>query len=469
MFMAKYLILILAVLAPGWLVGQTAERLLSLEEALAMAREQNLSLAIANEGIATAKAEAKELNALWYPTLAIEGEYSHSTTEIAAVTTIGEIGGELLGNLAPMVENNPIAGALLDGISDVQLRLPIVPRNTAEVGMELVWVLFSGGRRVAALRISDRLLEVAYERYSATENGVIAAVAGAYWGLALAQQLAEVRRTALALHGEHLRQARRLEEEGMINRAERLIAEVAYDECATLLASAESEVRIAAEGIAMLLNVDSTAIVPTTPLAIPRAIPCKEELVAHISTAPAINALRSGEDIAALTLKAERSRYMPTIALMAHQQLWSSGLDKNIFPRTVVGVGLSWTLFDGLAREGAIARSKSALRTAQTAFEKGQRELHTAIDKYYAILTTTLEEYRTQQTTIALAEELHRAQVRAFNEGMATSSDVVAATQQLAEVRLAQLATLYTIDTSLATLLMLVGKANSLTTYFTAP
>ena len=188
--------------------------------------------------------------------------------------------------------------------------------------------------------------------------------------------------------------------------------------------------------------------------------------MALIPTTPAINALRSGRDIASLTLNAERSRYLPTIALIGHQQLWSSGLDKNIFPRTIIGVGLEWTLFDGLAREGAIARSKSVLRSLQTTLQQSDLELHTAIDKYYSVLTTSLEEYRAQQTTLALAEELHRAQLRAFAEGMATSADVVAATQQLDEVRLAQLATLYTIDSSLATLLMLVGKADSLTTHF---
>jgi outer membrane protein TolC len=131
-----------------------------------------------------------------------------------------------------------------------------------------------------------------------------------------------------------------------------------------------------------------------------------------------------------------------------------------------VGVGLEWTLFDGLSREGAIARSKSALRSAQTTLQKADNDLHTAVERYYATLTTSLEEYQAQQTTLALAEELHRAQLRAFAEGMATSLDVVDATQRLYEVRLAQLATLYTIDTSLATLLMLVGKADELTTFF---
>ncbi len=465
--MSKYLILVLISCAPLYILGQTTEKSFTLDEALAMARERNLSLVIAREGITTAKAEIKELNSLWYPRLAVTGEYSHSLTEIAAVTSVGTIAGELLENIAPALSSNPIIEGLLDGIGASHIRLPIVPRNTAEVGAELAWVVFSGGRRFTATRIADRILSIANEQYNATENGIAAAVAEAYWGLALARQLTGVRRSALALHSEHLRQARKLEEEGMINRTERLVAEVACKQSNTLLASAESEQKVATKALATLLVADSLTIIPTTPLSVPQTIPTKEEFMTLVSTAPTMNILRSGEKIASLTLRAERSRYLPTISLLGHQNLWSSGLDKNIFPRTIVGVGLSWTLFDGLSREGAIARSKSSLRTAQTSQQKTLQELYTSIDKCYAVLTTSLDEYKAQQTTLALAEELHRTQVRAFAEGMATSSDVVDATLRLSEVQLAQLETLYTIDTTLATLLMLVGRADSLTTYFT--
>lgn len=253
----------------------------------------------------------------------------------------------------------------------------------------------------------------------------------------------------------------------MINRAERLVAEVAYDECAVLLASAESEQQVATTMLATLLATDSLTIIPTTPLCLPHSVPTKEELMSLAEASPTMNALRRGEEIASLTLRAERSSYMPSIALIAHQQLWSSGLDKNIFPRTILGIGLEWKLFDGLAREGAIARSASSVRTAESLYQKSSMELRSAIDRCYAMLSSALNEYHAQQTTLRLAEELHRVRLRAFSEGMATSSEVVDAHQRLCEVKLAQLATLYAIDTSLVTLLMLVGKADTITTYFT--
>ena len=458
--MSKYLIWLIAMCAPLSVFGQRVEVPLSLDDALTIARSKNLTLKLAHEEVVRAEAESRELNALWYPTLMVTGEYSHTTTEIAATTTLGEMGSELLGNLEPIIEANPVIGELINNIGKSELRLPIVPRNSAEVGAELIWVVFSGGRRVAASRISKALLSVANDRYSITQDVVVATVTEAYWGLALARELTRVRRSTLEQHGEHLRQARRLEEEGMINRAERLIAEVAYDQSTALLASAEGKERVAEKLLSSLLAADSLAIVPTTPLSTPHTIPSWEELISLIPTTPTISALKRGSEIASLALNAERSRYLPTISLICHQQLWSWGLDKNIFPRTIVGVGLEWTLFDGLARESAIARSKSTLQKTNT-------DLHTAVARYYAMLTTSLEEYRAQQTTLVLAEELLRAQQRAFAEGMATSSEVVDATQRLAEVRLAQLATLYAIDTSLATLLMLVGKADELTTFFT--
>ena len=167
----------MAIFTPHSLFSQGVEIHLSLEEALSIARSHNLTLALAHEEVIRAEARSRELNALWYPTLTLTGEYTHSLTEIAAVTTIGEIGSDLLGNLAPVISENPVIEALVNDIGKSQLRLPIVPRNSAEVGAELIWVVFSGGRRVAASRIAKGLLSVANEQYSATQDGVVVAVA----------------------------------------------------------------------------------------------------------------------------------------------------------------------------------------------------------------------------------------------------------------------------------------------------
>lgn len=464
--MTRRLLPLFVLLAPMLSVGQNCPIPLSLGETIWLAGQENLSLAIAREEVESARAEGQQLNSLWYPAVTISGEYSHSLTEIAAASTLGEIGNELLGNVGSLVGDIPALGELVEEIADTQIRLPLVPRNTAEVGAELSWVVFSGGRRVAATRIARQMESLAGERLTATENAVIAEVVATYFGVELALRAVEVRGNSAALFGEHLRQAQRLEMEGMINRAERLTAEVAHKQSLTLLSSSEGDLRVAQRALATLLGADSLAITPTTPLSLPPMLPSREELLAEVENTPSLIALTNVQDIATQRLTMERSRYFPAIALLGHQQIWSSGLDKNLFPRTFVGVGMTWTLFDGLSREGAIAESKSTIRTIQATQEKTLRDLQTAVDKYYSIITTLLHEHSAQQTTLTLAEELLRMRQRAFAEGMATSMEVVDAVQMLSEAHLSLLATLYTIDTSLASLLAITGSAQTILDYF---
>lgn len=446
----------------AWGQGATA---LTLDEALQMAYGNNLSLAIAYEGVVAAKAESRELRSLWYPSVVVMGEYTHTLTEIAAVTSVGEIGGELLGNLAPIIASNPQLAALADDITRTQLRLPLVPRNTASVGAEVAWTVFSGGRRMMASKIAREVSTIASEQYGSTRQSVVAEVVAAYMGVELAQRVLAVREGALSQHSEHLRQARRLEQEGMINRAERLVAEVAYKQSATLLTTAQNDLLFAQRALSVLIGGEGEQFIPTTPLSAPATIPSKEELIAAIDSTPTLSALRSQAQIAACALNAEWSRYLPSVALIGHQQLWSKGLNKNLFPRTIVGVGLSWTLFDGLSREGAISRSKASLHTAEIAIDKTRTDLQTAIERYHDIATSSLVELEAQEATISLAEEMVRVRQKAFAEGIATSAEVVDATQLLSEARVARLATLYTSCTSLSTLLMLAGRADEITQF----
>ncbi len=463
--MKRQILLFLVFGLPFIACGQNSPLQLSLEEALQMAYSNNHSILIAREGVVAAKAESRELRSLWYPSMVITGEYTHTLTDIAAVTSVGEIGSELLGNLTPIITNNPQLAELADGIANSQLRLPLVPRNTASVGAELMWTVFSGGRRIMASKIAKEVSNIAGEQYGATKQNVVREVLTAYMGVELAQRLVDVRKSALLQHSEHLRQARRLEDEGMINRAERLVAEVAYKQSATLLTTAQNDLSIAQRALSVLIGCEGEQFIPTTPLSIPTTIPSKEELLATIDSTPSLSMLRSQEQIANSVLNAEWSRYLPSVAVIGHQQLWSKGLDKNLFPRTIVGVGLSWTLFDGLSREGAISRSKASLHIAEITINKTRSDLQTAIERYYDIVTSSIVELEAQQTTISLAEEIVRVRRKAFAEGMATSSEVVDATQMLSEARVAHLATLYTTNTSLAMLLMLSGRAEEIS-YF---
>lgn len=447
------------------LSAQPTTSSLSLSEAFRRAEEQNLSISIAREGVTTARAEGRQMKALWFPTISLAGEYSHSLSEVAAVTTLGEIGGELLGNLEPLIATNPPLQNIVEGVAQSTIRLPLIPRNTAELGVEVQWVVFSGGRRIQASKISDAVVALASQRLSASQEAVRCAVVEAYFAQWLSEQVVRLRTQEVESLSEHLRQAHSLEREGMIVPSERLSAEVAWEQSKARLAKAQSDLKVAHRALSTLLGCDSLLQSPSTPLFLPTSPPTKEFLLAQIANSPTLQTTRLQGDVASLSLSAERGRYFPSVVLVGHQQLLSVGLNKNLFPRTIMGVGLSWTLFDGLSREGGIARARSLVRTTSTALQKVTDDMHLAVEKFYSTMTSAMDEYRVVTHTASLARELLRSRQRAFAEGMTTSSEVVDARLLLTEVEIGGLATLYTLDVALATLLMLTGTTEDYLTY----
>lgn len=80
-------------------------------------------------------------------------------------------------------------------------------------------------------------------------------------------------------------------------------------------------------------------------------------------------------------LRIDQSDYLPDIAVFGKQTLYAHGIQSNLVPRTIVGVGFTWNLFDGLAREKRIRQSKIAQQTLALGQEKAKEDLSVGIDK----------------------------------------------------------------------------------------
>ncbi|MBO7300794.1 MAG: TolC family protein [Tidjanibacter sp.] len=438
---------------------------LTLQSALTIARSDNTSLAIARKESSIAQAEGRELNAMWYPSVTIAGEYTHTLSGIAAVTSLGTLAGDVLNTLEPLIASNPPLLGIVEGIADTPIRLPLVPRNTASVGVEIGWMIFSGGRRIQASKIARAMTTLATQKLSATESAIDLSVVESYFGAQLAEEVVALRKKSLESLTEHLRQARSLEREGLLIPAERLTAEVAVEQAKALLATAHSNALVAHNALLTLLNTNFPSIDLSTPLFMPSSLPTKEALYTLIEQSPTIGMFRQQTAIATHSLTIEKGRYLPSVALLGHQQLWSVGLNKNLFPRTAVGVGLSWTLFDGLAREGAVARSRSQLAASEFAEQKAVDDIRLAIDKFHSTMIDSRAEYEAECTTERLAEELVRSRRKAFGEGLATSSEVVDAEVLLCGARVAKMVALYELDIALCSLLAIVGCTDNYLDY----
>ena len=216
---------------------------------------------------------------------------------------------------------------------------------------------------------------------------------------------------------------------------------------------------MAHQALCSLLNLPKEEdIQPVSPLFVTSEMPDSLYFKSLLpSTNYTLNRLSLEESIADNNLRISRSAYLPTIALLGKQTLYAHNLPRNLVPRTMIGIGFTWNLFDGLNREASIRISRLVKETVALEREKAENALDVMVQEIYTQMQKAQDEVSTLRTTIAMSEELLRIRRKSFEEGMATSTEVVDAEVMLAKVRIAMWLAYYQFDVSLASLCSVCG------------
>ena len=204
--------------------------------------------------------------------------------------------------------------------------------------VKAVWPIFTGGKILAANRAAEAGVRSAEAGLEETRQVLLADLVKYYFGVRLAEQALAVRKQALDVMTRHLDQARRLEEEGMIAKTERLHAEVACAEAGREFKSASRDLAIAQTGLGNLLNLSEPAY-PSSPLFILPAMDPVESFVEEAGEDhPGLKKLHAIGDQAHQQVRAKEAKYFPEIFLFGQRELNTRDLTV-LEPKWAVGVG----------------------------------------------------------------------------------------------------------------------------------
>jgi len=445
---------------PLALMAQTDRRALSLQEATALMETNNHTLQMADKAIEMARGERQKLNAFWFPAINASGMYAHLSNQVEVrqpLDTYTEPPKEFVQSILP---DNRLITSLLDQIGSYTLSMPLLKRNLTTIDATLSWPIFTGGKRIYASRIGRRMIDLAQVGKKETHATLQTELTETYFALRLAEKVVDVRKQtyqSLQLHYEH---ALKLEANGMLTKAERLFAEVNRQEAKREWESARKEHEVAHRALCSLLELEdnNVMITPVTPLFISNGLPDSLFFQSLIpSSNYMVSKLRLEESIADNQLRISRSAYLPNIALLGKQTLYAKNLPSNLMPRTMVGIGFTWNLFDGLNREADVRIARLTKQSLTLGREEATNKLSVMVDQLYKELQQAEEEVNTLQTTIAMSRELLRIRRKSFEEGMSTSTEVVDAEVMLSKVQIALLLAYYQFDVSLASLCSVCG------------
>lgn len=442
---------------------------LSYNDAFKLMQNKNRMIQIADKEIKNAHIEHNKIRATWLPSLQGSGNYIHLSEPIEVRQSLSNITKPIEGFIHEILPEEQIITNLLSHIGSYTLAFPLTPRNLTSIDLTAEWVLFTGGKRIYASKIGESLIKIAQENKNQVEATQSTLLVESYFGLQLAQEIVRVKQETLNNLTRHYNNAIKLEANGMINKAERLLAQVNKEEAQRELKAAEMDADILQKALQNMLGLEESSlkIVPTTPLFVNEQIPTKEYFIHSMRINNyTLSQIELQSNIVQQQIHMEQSAYLPNIAIFGKQTLYSRGIQSNLLPRTIVGIGFSWNLFDGTMREQRIRQTQLTQQTLALEKAKVHEDLELGIDKFYDQLEKAKNNIHTLNTNIKLNEELVRIRTQSFIEGMATSNDVIDAENLLATIRIARLAAYYEYDIALINLLSLCSSIDMFEKYF---
>lgn len=458
--MQQKLQILAVLLVPLVLQAQTEKYALTLQEASEHMMDNNPTTRMANKTINIAHGERQKLNAFWYPMLNTSGMVVHLSNRVEVKQPLDTYTNPAKEFVQSIIPNDKLITSILDQVGSYTLSVPILQRNLTTLDANLTWLIFTGGKRLYASEIGKRMVDIAEVGKEETHALLQTELVQTYFALQLEERVQEVRKNTFQSLQQHYNHALKLEANGLITKAERIFAEVNLQEAKREWETSKKEYEVAHQALCSLLNMEENdvEIHPVSPLFISENLPDELYFKRLIpATNYTINKLRLEESIAESQLKISKSAYLPTIALFGKQTLYAHHLPRNLMPRTLIGIGFTWNLFDGLNRESDVRVSRLAKESIALEKEKAENALDVLVQELYSKIQEAKDETKTLQTTLTMSEELLRIRQKSFEEGMSTSTEVVDAEVMLSKVQIAMLLATYQFDVSLASLCSVCG------------
>ena len=460
-------LLIILFFIPFCSYGQSDMINLSLKESSKILKDKNYLLKITDKSLGIAKTERTKLNSFWYPQINASGTFMHLSNDIEVRQSLKVLTDPAQEFIKTILPDDKIINGLLEQIGSNTLIFPLMKSNLTSVDANVIWPLFTGGKRIYATKLGKQMVDWAEVNRDETAAAIQSGLIEAYFGVRVAQKVVEVRDETYNTFKIHYENALKFEKNGMINRAELLFAKVTMDEAKRELENAIKQESVAQSALKAMLNIKvPQSINPTSPLFIYKELPSKDYFKTLISNSSyAINKLNIEVLMAKNQKRINQSAYLPIISLIGKQTLYSNNVPKYLVPRTMVGVAFTWNIFDGLSREANIRQAKISQDMLQLGKQKAEADLSVIIDELYSKIDGALDDITALNTSLEMSKELVRIRLKSFQEGMATSTEVIDAKTVLSKIEIAFLLAYYQYDSALASLLSVCGVTDTFWLY----
>ncbi len=374
----------------------------SLEDAwkLAFARDNNLAAAASD--VDGAKAAERAARAARWPSVEASGGYTRLNSSPALDVTTP----------AFTFRSGPIFKGDEFVSGNVQMRLP----------------LYAGGQIAAGITAArEAAVGASQTRQSAVAN-VKLEVAEEYVGVLRAARTLEAANSSVDSLSAHAKDVQHLVERELVPKSDLLAARVALADAEQAKVRAANAVELARAGYNRSLgeSLDRTpqlderlptdASLPSTPLdvLVKRALNSRSELAAMQAQVASLESQS----------RAELGKTLPQLALTGGY----THFDNTILDRqdvSSVGIGVTWSLFDGGQARNRSAALKSASRSARSRLEDLRSKIELEVRQSWLGVQEAQARVKASAEAVAQAEENLRSSRELYSADLATNTQVL--------------------------------------------
>lgn len=325
--------------------------------------------------------------------------------------------------------------------------------------------IYTGGAIPALRRAAAANVDLAEARRQEALNLESVNLARAYFGQVLAAEALKIALETRDGFDLHLKNARRMEEEGMLSRAQTLQVEVARDAAQRQVNRAELEHENAVASLARVADVE-TGVTPTTPLFVNRdpVGPAAVFLDSASQSNSRLVQAQAGRDLAEAGADLAASRMKPSVyAFGTYNMNPDDSLPTE--PDWAFGLGARYTLMSSLDRRRMLGAARAQAAAAGEVERQARDDARLLVTRAYNQVELARRQFLTMDSSLEAARENLRVQEVGFREGEATAASVIDARNLLGTARLQRAAAAYEYDLSLAALLAAAGSDQTLNDY----
>ena len=391
----------------GELAKALVDGMLSIDEAVAVAWESNLSLRRSEEAVQAAQGRVEQALSAQWPRLTLDGAYRH----IFKLPAFSIPGG----------------GAISLGT-----------KTTTSATATITMAPYTGGKVGAAIRATRAGLKGARADETQQKQEVTFSTRRSYYGVLAAQQASDVAQTALSNAESHLKIARARVDAEVAAPFDQLLAEVQVARAQEGLIIARHALELAKASLNFALGVDlDHQYELTTPPRAPKETGSLLGLETQaLAQRPELVSLRAAEDAAGAAIVIAKADQLPNLIVGGdYQKVFQSSPISTTTP--AVFAQLTMTLFDAGQTRGAIVEAQANLDQARTARQQVEQSVLLEVRQAYLNLQAASQRLETTRKEIESATEANRiAEVR-YEGGVGTILELVDAQLAFTQAQLA--------------------------------